>query len=83
MDEAHYPERSKARIVFTLGIIGFVIPPLALFAWIYGLEELRAQRHQRRDPRNKGTAETGTVMGIVATVLWALLFAAWTVSSGI
>jgi hypothetical protein len=83
MTEAHYPERSKAKTVFTLGIIGFVIPPLALFAWNYGLEGLRAQRHQRRDPRNRGTAETGTVMGIVATVLWALLLLAVGMSSGI
>jgi hypothetical protein len=54
MYEAHYPERSKAKTVLTLGIIAIVIPLLAPFAWIYGAEELRAQRHERRDPRNFG-----------------------------
>jgi hypothetical protein len=78
-----YPEKSKAKIVFTLGIIGCVIPPVALYAWILGLDELRAQRHQRRVPSNNGTAETGTVMGIVATILWALLLAAVAMTSGI
>jgi hypothetical protein len=83
MYKSHYPERSKARTVLTLGIIGIVIPLVAPFAWIYGAEELRAQRNERRDPRNFGSAQTGMVMGIIATVLWAVLLVAFGMGNAI
>ena len=67
----HYPERSKARTVRTLGLIGLVFPLLAPFAWIMGAEELRAQRAERRDPRNFDPAHTGMWLGILSTLAWS------------
>lgn len=82
MYEAHYPERSKAKTVRTLGIIGIVIPLVAPFAWIYGVQELRAQRNERRDPRNFGSAQAGMAMGIIGTILWSIVLLAFIYGSG-
>ena len=83
MYEAHYPERSKAKTVRTLGIIGIVIPLVAPFAWLYGAQELRAQRNERRDPRNFGPAQTGMVLGIIGTALWAVLLVGFSMGNAI
>jgi hypothetical protein len=60
--------------VLVLGILGLVVcQVLGPFAWVMGNRELEAIDAGRRPPENRGTANAGRVLGIVGTVLLALV----------
>lgn len=70
---AAYPEQSQATTILVMGILGIVCcAPLGIAAWIMGNRELEAIDSGRRNPENRGTANAGRIIGIVATVLLAL-----------
>lgn len=65
-----YPEASQATTVLVLGIIGVVLCQLlGPVAWVMGNTELQAIDAGRRAPQNRGTANAGRILGIIATVL--------------
>jgi ABC-type Fe3+ transport system permease subunit len=70
---ASYPEQSQATTILVLGILGLICcAPLGIAAWIMGNKELEAIDAGLRNPENRGTANAGRIIGIVATVLLAL-----------
>jgi len=70
MENDYYPEDSQATTVLVLGILGLVLCQfLGPFAWSMGNKELAAIDAGRRPPENRGTAQAGKVLGIIATVL--------------
>ena len=66
-----YPEESQATTILVLGILGLLCScsPLGVAAWVMGNRELEAIDAGRRNPDNRGTANAGRIIGIVATVL--------------
>lgn len=72
-DSGSYPEQSQATTVLVLGILAVVLCQiLGPFAWVMGNNELVAIDAGRRPPENRGTANAGRILGIIATVLLAL-----------
>lgn len=68
-----YPEASQATTVLVLGILGVVLCQLlGPVAWVMGNNELQAIDAGRRAPENRGTANAGRILGIIATVLIAI-----------
>ena len=68
--EAGYAEASQATTILVLGILGLVCcGPLGVVAWVMGNNEIQAIDAGRRDPANRGTANAGRIVGIVAAVL--------------
>lgn len=56
-----------------LGILGIICcGPLGIAAWVMGNRELEAIDAGRRNPENRGTANAGRIIGIVATALLVL-----------
>jgi len=79
--EAGYQEASQSTTILVLGILGLLCcGPLGIVAWVMGNNEIQAIDAGRRDPANRGTANAGRIVGIVATVflaisvVWAILF---------
>jgi hypothetical protein len=73
-DPAQYPEATQATTILVLGILGIVIcQVLGPFAWVMGNKELAAIDAGRRPPENRGTANAGRILGIIGTVLLALV----------
>lgn len=69
-DPNQYPEPSQATTALVLGILGLVLcQVLGPFAWVVGRNEVNAIDAGRRNPNNRGTANAGKVLGIVATVM--------------
>jgi hypothetical protein len=71
-----YPEESQATTILVLGILSLICSclPLGVAAWVMGNRELQAIDSGRRNPDNRGTANAGRVIGIVATVLGLIGF---------
>ncbi|HUF95710.1 MAG TPA: DUF4190 domain-containing protein [Acidimicrobiia bacterium] len=71
-----YPEESQATTILVLGILSFVCScfPLGIAAWVLGNRELQAIDAGMRNPANRGTANAGRIIGIVATVLGLIGF---------
>ena len=68
-----YPESSQATTVLVLGILGLVVcGVLGPVAWSMGNTELKAIDAGRRPPENRGTANAGRILGIIATVFLIL-----------
>jgi hypothetical protein len=73
-DPSRYPEPSQATTVLVLGILGVVVcQVLGPFAWVMGNKELAAIDAGLRPPENRSTANAGRILGIVGTVLLALV----------
>ncbi|HUG32335.1 MAG TPA: DUF4190 domain-containing protein [Acidimicrobiia bacterium] len=69
-----YPEASQATTILVLGILGLIICQfLAPVAWVMGNNELQAIDAGRRNPENRGTANAGRILGIIGTVLMAIV----------
>jgi uncharacterized Tic20 family protein len=64
-----YPESSQATTAFVLGLLSLVFGILAPFAWYIGNQELKAMDAGRRDPKDRGLAQAGKVLGMVITIL--------------
>jgi ABC-type Fe3+ transport system permease subunit len=65
-----YSEPSQATTVLVLGILSLVVcGVLGPVAWSMGNTELAAIDAGRRPPENRGTANAGRILGIIATVL--------------
>jgi len=76
-ESSAYPEASQATTVLVLGILGLVVCQiLGPFAWVMGNKELEAIDAGRRAPENRGTANAGRILGIIATVLLAVTLVA-------
>jgi hypothetical protein len=71
-----YPEESQATTILVLGILSLICSclPLGIAAWVMGNRELQAIDSGRRNPDNRGTANAGRIIGIVATVLGLMGF---------
>ncbi|RPI20403.1 MAG: hypothetical protein EHM57_08105 [Actinobacteria bacterium] len=64
-----YPEPSQATTAFVLGLLGLVFGILAPFAWYIGSKEVKAIDAGLRDPKDRGLAVAGRVLGMVITIL--------------
>lgn len=72
-----YPEASQATAALVVGILSLVVCGiLGPFAWRMGNAEIAGIDAGHRDPSNRGTAQAGRILGIIATVLlaFAVLF---------
>lgn len=70
MTDHYYQEDSQATTVLVLGILGLVLCQfLGPFAWVMGNKELAGIDAGRRPPENRGTAQAGKILGIIATVM--------------
>lgn len=70
---ASYPEQSQATTILVMGILGLICcAPLGIAAWIMGNKEVEAIDAGRRNPENRGTANAGRIIGIVATALFGI-----------
>lgn len=70
MTDQYYQEDSNATTVLVLGIVAIVVCGiLGPFAWVMGNNEIAGIDAGRRDPKNRGTAQAGRILGIIATVL--------------
>lgn len=71
-----YPESGQSGVALVVGILSVVLLPLlGPIAWWLGVREKRAIAAGRRDPAGRGPATAGQVLGIIGTVLLALLIA--------
>ncbi len=67
---AGFSEGSQATTALVVGILSFVCCGiLGPVAWYVGQQELNGIDSGRRDPSNRGTANAGRIIGIIATVL--------------
>jgi hypothetical protein len=67
----HKPHRGG--LVLTLGILGLVCcAPLGICAWVMGSSDLKEIRQGTMDPTGQPLTQAGMIIGIVATVLFAL-----------
>lgn len=65
-----FAEGSQATTALVVGILSFVCCGiLGPVAWYVGQQELNGIDAGRRDPTNRGTANAGRIIGIIATVL--------------
>ena len=70
MTDQYYPQDSQATTILVLGILGLVLcQVLGPFAWVMGNKEIAAIDAGERPPENRGTAQTGRILGIISTVL--------------
>ncbi len=70
MTDQYYQEDSQATTVLVLGILSLVLCQfLGPFAWSMGNKELAGIDAGLRPPENRGTAQAGRILGILATVL--------------
>ena len=70
MTDQYYQEDSQATTILVLGILSLVVCQiLGPIAWVMGNNELAGIDAGRRPPQNRGTAQAGRILGIVATVL--------------
>lgn len=73
------PESDKATTVFVLGLIGLLMcQPLGIMAWIMGRAEQQKVDAGRVAPND--LLKVGTILGIVATILFGvqvLMFMVW------
>ena len=68
-----YPEDSQATTALVLGILGIFFGLLAPFAWYIGNEEVKAIDAGRRPPENRSNAQTGKILGMVMTIVQAVI----------
>lgn len=68
---AAYPEQSQATTILVLGILSLICTcfPLGIAAWVMGNRELAAIDSGLRNPENRGTANAGRIIGMIATIL--------------
>jgi hypothetical protein len=65
------PHRGVLILVF--GILGLVAcAPLGIVAWIMGNGDMRAIDNGEMDPEGRSLTQVGKILGIVATILFAL-----------
>lgn len=70
MTDQYYPEDSQATTILVIGILALVLCQiLGPIAWVMGNNELAGIDAGRRPPQNRGTAQAGRILGIIATVL--------------
>ncbi len=70
MTDQYYQEDSQATTILVLGILSLVLCQiLGPFAWVMGNKELAGIDAGLRPPQNRGTAQAGRILGIIATVL--------------
>jgi ABC-type Fe3+ transport system permease subunit len=68
-----YTEASQATTILVLGILSLVVcGVLGPVAWAMGNNEVAAIDAGRRPPENRGTANAGRILGIIATVFLIL-----------
>jgi hypothetical protein len=74
----YFPHRGTT--ILSLGILS-LIPPccpiLGPIAWYMGNADLREMRAGRMDPEGEGYTNAGRICGIVATCIFAGIFAVW------
>jgi len=69
-----FAEQSEAVLALVLGILGFVCCQLTSpFAWKIGQRELDAIDAGRRDPKDRGLAMAGKILGIIGSAFLALI----------
>jgi hypothetical protein len=67
-------EPSQAVLALVLGIIGvFVFQVVAPAAWVIGNREIQAIDAGRRNSEDRGVAVAGKILGIIGTVILALI----------
>ena len=64
---------TNATLILVLGILGIVVcAPLGIVAWIMGNNALRELDQGFGDPSTRGMVVAGRILGIIATVLFAI-----------
>lgn len=72
-ERAHYDEPHRGGLMLALGIIGLVVCPIVgIAAWVMASNDLRAIEEGRMDPEGKQFTQVGKILGIVASILFAL-----------
>jgi hypothetical protein len=62
------PERGT--VILTLAIVGLLLAPAALLAWVLGAGDLSDMRSGTRNSQGRATTTWGMALGIVGTTLW-------------
>ena len=60
-----YLEPHHGGTILTLGILGII-------AWVMGQSDLEKMRAGRMDRSGEGMTQAGRILGIIATILWAV-----------
>ncbi len=69
-----YPESSSATLALILSILSFVVCGLlAPVGWYMGNKEIEAIDAGRRDPSKRDQANAARILGIIGTVILALV----------
>jgi DNA-directed RNA polymerase subunit RPC12/RpoP len=65
----------RGALILTLGLLSFLLTCvlLGLPAWIMGMNDIKEMRAGRMDPSGEGLTIAGMVLGIIATIITALL----------
>jgi len=75
-ERSHYDEPHRGGMMLALGIIGLVVCPIVgIFAWVMSANDLRAMDEGRMDPEGKQFTQVGKILGLVASILFALQMA--------
>lgn len=72
----HHLTPHRAVVVLVLGILSICCvgaPVTGIIAWILGNNDLKEMDSGRMDPEGRGQTQTGKVLGMVSTILFALL----------
>lgn len=63
----------RGAMMLVLGILGLVMRfPLGIAAWVLGNGDMREMDAGRMDPTGRGLTQAGKVLGVIATLVWAL-----------
>jgi hypothetical protein len=72
----HYQQAHRGGTILAMGIAGIVCCNLlGIAAWIMAATDLSAMRTGRMDPGGKGLTIAGMVLGIIATIIFAISIA--------
>lgn len=60
----------RGGVVLTLGILGWVIPLLAIIAWVMGHGDLEAMKTGKMDRSGQSQTESGRTLGMIASCVY-------------
>lgn len=66
------PEHPQGTIILVLGILGLVVAPIGIAAWIMGSKTEKEIAASGQRYSNEGSIKTGKILGIVFTILTGL-----------
>ena len=69
---SRYQVPHRGPLILVLGIMGLIVqcPVFPLMSWVMGSNDLREMQAGRMDPAGRDLTRTGTVIGMVLSILW-------------